>query len=619
VTNGLAGALSPFTNPWTTWSTAPLFALAFAVGTVCLALHVTALAPRLPDDAAARRSLAVSLALFGAAFALRLLWPERVHYTFNDEYEYLDHAQRLLDTGSYRLWTGPPAGVALLALAFAAFGPASEVAFLLTIVLASATPPVLYGLLRRLGVDHAVSLVAAVLLVVMPLHVKHSASASIEIPSLLLLLGAIGTFTAMLRAPGWLNATSLATCLFLALTVRVENWALAVVLPVVAWRLRDQVRRPRPGQLALVALAVVLAAAYVPGILDAPIRYSLWWKSRLPPGELLLVNLGFWIGPEPALRKLALLLAMVGFVSGDRRNPTATLVLLWLALVLSVLFVLYGLNIGWLEEAHQPPPWGVRGAGHDMFRFDVLLLPAFVLLLANGVVALVRAVLALLRGSGAAARWPRRVRLGVAATIAALPVVLLGWRGEWRSYAPIEFVASPYNRRFEIKELRVLRDMLSRLPRGARLYVLPPTEGVWIDGIAARPLATLPTEVSLPGSGPAYVYVNGRQLAVAELRRAFESVSARVPLRDVESRVDVGDRFLLLVAAPPAAAAQPARQPANVQHPPARQPANVQHPPARQPANVQHPPARQPANVQHPPARNGDVQPPPARTADAQR
>jgi len=173
VTTGLAGAISPFSNAWTTWATAPLFALAFAAALVCAALHAVAFARRLPDDADARRSLAVGVALFVGALALRLLWPERVHYTFNDEYEYLDHAQRLLESGAYRLWTGPPAGVALDALAFALFRPSSGVAFLLTIVLASLTPPALDVALRGLGVDRTVSLVAAVLLVVMPLHVKH--------------------------------------------------------------------------------------------------------------------------------------------------------------------------------------------------------------------------------------------------------------------------------------------------------------------------------------------------------------------------------------------------------------------------------------------------------------
>lgn len=542
MTTGLAGAISPYTNTWTTWATLPLFALAFAAGLACIALHAAALVRRLPRDADARRSLAVGVALFVAALALRLLWPERVHYTFNDEYEYLDHAQRLLDGGAYRLWTGPPAGVALDALAFVLFGPSTDVAFLLTIVIASLTPPALHAVLRSLGADRAVSLVAAALLVVMPLHVKHAASASIEIPSLLLLLLVIGTFAAQLRRPTWPNAATLALCLFLALTVRVENWALVVVLPVVAWLLRGEARAPRAGHVALVALAAGLAATWVPGILDAPIRYLPWWKSRFSALELLAVNLGFFVGPDPWVRKAPIVVALVGLVAGLRRNRVATLVLLWLALVLSVVFVLYGLNLGWVEEAHQPPPWGARGDGHDSFRFDVLLLPAVVLLLADGIVALARAA------------RTNRAALGLGAVVL---LVLLAWRGEWRAADPRAFVASSYNRRFEIKELRFLRDALAAAPQGARLYVLPPTEGVWIDGMAARPIAALPAEAAA-ASGPAYVYVNGRQLAVPDLRRSFEAVSARVKLREVEHRVDAGDRFFLMRAEPAAGPAAPA-------------------------------------------------------------
>ncbi|MBY0276175.1 hypothetical protein K2Z84_12585, partial [Candidatus Binatia bacterium] len=498
MTTGLAGAISPWTNAWTTWSTAPVFALAFAAGLACVVVHGVAFGRRLPHDADARRSLTVGVLLFAAALALRLLWPERVHYTFNDEYEYLDHAQRLLHDGRWLLWTGPPADVALFSVAGALFGPSSEVAFVSTIVLASLTPPLLERLLRRLGADRTVALVAALLLVVVPLHVKHAASASLEIASLLLLLLVLDTFVTLLRGPGALAATSFAISLFLALTVRVENWALVMILPVVAWLLRAEVRRPRAGQVAAVVLAVVLAALYVPGILDAPIRYLPWWKSRLPWPALLANNLGFWIGPDPLVRKVPLLLGLIGMVAGLRRNRVATIALVWLACVLSVLFVLYGLNIGWTEEPHQPPPWGARGAGHDMFRFDVLLLPAVVLLLANGLVALGRAARALLSGvgEGTVARWPRRTRHGMAALGAVALAALLAWRSEWRSYHPLAFVASPYNRSFEIAELRFLRDALAALPRDARLYVLPPAEGVFVDGIAARPLAALPGDAA---------------------------------------------------------------------------------------------------------------------------
>jgi hypothetical protein len=550
VTTGLVGTLSPWTNAWTTWATAPLFALAFAASLVCLALEGFPCAQRATADSEARRSLLVGLALFASGLVLRLCWPDRVHYTYNDEYEYLDHAQRLLHTGEWRLWAGPPAGVALYALGFVLFGPSSGVAFAVTIVLASATPPVLLVLLRRLGVDRTVSLVAAMLLVLMPLHVKHAASASLEIASLLLLLVVLLAFVAELRAPRWRGAVALATALFLALTVRVENWSLLLVLPVVAVLLRREATRPPAGHVVLIALAVALAALYVPGILDAPIRYVAWWKSRLPATDLLIVNLGFWIGPDPMLRKLPLLVGLIGLLAGLRRNRLATVVLGSLTAVLSLLFVLYGLNIGWVEEAHQPPPWGTRSAGHDMFRFDVLLLPLVVLLLANGLVALARAARALQRGDGVAARWPRRTRLVVLASGAAIMLALLAWRDEWRAYHPLAFVASPYNRRFEIKELRFLRETLPALPSGATLYVLPPAEGVFVDGIAPRALASLPDDVAGHGAAAAYVYVNGRQLALPDLRRSFAEVSARVPLREIERREDSGDRFFLLVAEP---------------------------------------------------------------------
>lgn len=565
MTTGLAGAISPWTNAWTTWSTAPVFALAFAAGLACLLVHGVAFARRLPRDAGARRSLVVGVLLFAAALALRLLWPERVHYTFNDEYEYLDHAQRLLHDGRWLLWTGPPAGVAFLSVAFALLGPSSEVAFVTTIVLASLTPPLLERLLRRLGVDRTIALVAALLLVVVPLHVKHAASASLEIPSLLLLLLVLDTFVTQLRAPSALAATSLAIGLFLALTVRVENWALVMILPVIAWLLRAETRRPRAGHVALLLLAVVLAALYVPGILDAPIRYLPWWKSRLPWPALLATNLGFWIGPDPLLRKVPLLVGIIGLIAGLRRNRVATVALVWLALVLSLLFVLYGLNIGWTEEPHQPPPWGARGAGHDMFRFDVLLLPTVVLLLANGLVALGRTARALLAGTGdgAPARWPRRTRHAVAALGLVALATLLASRDEWRSYHPLAFVASPYNRSFEIAELHFLRDALAALPRDTRLYVLPPAEGVFVDGIAARPLADLPREAARAGDAPAYVYVSGRQLAVPDLLRAFGTVSGQVSLREVARREDGGDRFFLLAVERPAspAAGAPARSP----------------------------------------------------------
>ena len=75
---------------------------------------------------------------------------------------------------------------------------------------------------------------------------------------------------------------------------------------------------------------------------------------------------------------------------------------------------------------------------------------------------------------------------------------------------------------------------------------------MWVDGVTSRPVALLPDEATAPGEGPAYVYVNGRQLAVPDLRRTFEALSARVKLREVAQRTDAGDRFFLLAVEPAA-------------------------------------------------------------------
>lgn len=542
MTNGLLSALSAPANAWTTVVTWGLFSAAAVLALLCLARSGASLAARLARERDARRDLALGVGLFLVALVLRLWLPERVHYTYNDEYEYLDHAQRLLATGAYRLWTGPPAGVYAYALAFAAFGPSSDVVFLLTIVVASLSAPALAWALRTLGAGRAVASLAGLLLAVAPLHVKHAASASLEVLSLLAILLVVGTFATLLRAPGWWQAWAFATGLFVALTVRVENWALLPLLVLLAALLRRECPPLRAGLLLPALGAVALAALYLPGVLDAPIRYEPGWKSRLPFASLLGVNLGFWVAGDPWLRKLPLVVAAVGLAWGLARSRTATVFWLAFATLYSVAFVLYGLNVGWLEEAHQPSPWGARADGHDMFRFDVLLLPAVLLLLASGLVALAGAARDLLRGDRFAARWPVPARLAAVTGGGLVLVGLLASGGEWRSYRPLTHVASRYNRGFEIAELRFLRTALAR-HRGT-LYALPPAEGVFVDGIAARPLAELGGPGD-PASPRRLVYVNGRQLAVPELRQAFVAAVERHRLAEIERAMDGRDRFFL--------------------------------------------------------------------------
>lgn len=538
-------------DAWTASSTWWVFVLFAALGAAALALRGGRFLGRaVSGDADARRALAAASALLAASLALRWLVPEGVHYTFNDEYEYVAAARTLVASHRYALPSGPPAGIFVWALAFLPFGTATGVVFATTIVVASLTPPALLWMLRVLRVDRTVALVAAALLALAPLHVKHAASASLEVLSLLFVVLTIGTFVELLRAPGAVASACFAASLFFALTVRVENWALVALLPLVWWLWRSEVRVPSPAWLALPAASLVLAAAYLPGILAAPIRYEPWWKSQLPAGALLATNLAFWFGGDLWTRKVPLLLAGVGLVAGLRANARA--MLLWLAFLLlySVVYVLYGLNVGWLEEAHQPPPWGARGAGHDMFRFNVVLLAPVVLLLAYGLAALARGAASALRAAPPGA--PRRP-LGVAGLAGAvvLLVLLLAWRDEYATYHPLQFLESPYNRGYEIAEFRFLRDATAGVAPGARLYLAPPAAGIALGGVETRPLAALEVDVGRDAAaGVALLYVSGRQLGVPGVRARIEALRRRHDLQEVTRRRVGRDVFQLFVVRP---------------------------------------------------------------------
>ncbi|HEY8514623.1 MAG TPA: hypothetical protein VIS07_03810 [Candidatus Binatia bacterium] len=554
--DGLLRLAGAFTASATWW----VFLLASAVGCVVLVLRLASFVRRLATgDADARRRAFVSCALFAIAFAVRWLLPERTHYTFNDEYEYVAYARTLLATHVYGLPSGPPAGVFLWALAFVPLGVSTHAVFTTTIVLGSLTPPALAWMLRVLRVERAVALTAAVLLALAPLHVKHSASASLEVLSLLCVVLAVGTFVELLRTPGLLRSVCFAVSLFFALTMRVENWALLALLPLVWWLWRDEARLRSPVSALFVppALAVAVAAVYVPGILAAPIRWEPAWKSRLPAAKLLLTNLAFFVGGDPWTGKVPLVLGAVGLVAGLRTRARA--VALWLAFLLlySVIYVFYGLNVGWLEEPHQPPPWGARGAGHDMFRFNVVLLAPVVLLLAYGLVALARGAWAALRVDVDGRRRPLRVAALAGGVV--LVAVLLAWRGEYATYRPLELIASRYNRGYEIAELRFLLDATASVAAGARLYLPPPAQGIVLGEIETRPLAALHVDLARGNTGgEALLYVSGRHLGVSGVRTRIATLQRRFELHEIARRREGPDTFQLFALRPRkrAAAAQ---------------------------------------------------------------
>ena len=413
---GIGQTLIGITTTWTTLSTGWVFVVASWAGVLCLVVRGTSFARRLAGrDPAARRGLLIGLALFAVAFVLRWILPERVPYTFNDEFEYVAAARRLADSGLFVLTSKPPAIVFVGAQGLAWLGPTFDAVAGMVILLASLTVPVLYWVLRGQRVAPPVALLSAVLLALAPLHVKHAATPSAEIVSLLFLLLAIGTFQEFLRAPGRVHALGFAVSLFFALTSRVENAAVILLLALLAGLWRTEASRPGLGSCALFALVLAAAAAYLPGIAASPDHSETWWKSGLPLVQRVVVNLGFWIGNEPMTRKLPLIVLVAGLVSAFARRPRVATFWLAFLLLFSAIFAFYGLNLSWVGEPGPSAEWSDRRAGHDMFRFNVILLPAVTFFAASGLVEFWNAALASLRARSADRGMPRVARFGVLA------------------------------------------------------------------------------------------------------------------------------------------------------------------------------------------------------------
>lgn len=496
------------------------------------------------ERAARGRETAVALALLAAALAARLLLAERVPYTYDDEYTYLAAARHLLKTHSLDYAFTPPLGVFLYALAFElARVVSSDVAFLATIALGSLTAPVLYGTLRAMRVPRGAAAAAGGVIALAPLHIKHSGAASLEVLSLLLLLLALWSFAAFLRRPGGSRTACFALALFGALATRVENAALLAFLPAVAWLLRARARRPTRRDLVAVGVAAALGLAYLPGVVGYLSAIPRWPRATLSPLELLASNLLFWLGGEPALRKIPALALALGLARALRREPRVALIWIGLFGLLSAIYFAHGENLGYALDPGHPGPWGERSRGHDMFRFDVPLLAPVAYVAGHGLAAagswLAEGARALLRaGPGRAAAAARA--LALVAALAGLGVA----GGEAGSYAPLSFLRSPYNRAYQIEEFRFLRRELAARGPVERFYFLgEPSELTLVGG--AEGVSLLADEgPAMPPPG-AILYLRSWDAAEPSRRRRLERIVRRLELRELAAERFRGARLAL--------------------------------------------------------------------------
>ncbi|MDG2308025.1 MAG: glycosyltransferase family 39 protein [Candidatus Binatia bacterium] len=520
---GLAQSIATASQSITEVGTWWLMSAVLLVGVGCIIGQASSLRTERGSD----RGLLIAGLLFVGALLVRALLPPWTHYTYNDEYLYLRYAHELGESGTFSFENQPPLLIYLYALAFRGFSASAQTTSAITSIAGSLTVAALYGCLRSLRVDRTVAVLAAALLAVHPLHVKHSGASSLEVMSLLFLVASVGTFARWLRTNGTLSLLSFAVCLFGALTTRIENFALVPIFGGLALVGLEDQRRPTLYEFSMLGLVVLTAGLYLPSVLLFHGDQAGWWKSELSAVALLANNLKFWIGGGLSVGKLPFLLLAGGVVGSWRTSRTACVTWLVLLFTYSAIYVVHGANLGYHHESTHPPYFAARASGHDMFRFNVPLLPAIVFFLASGIVSWVSLIDSTLR------KITARTAPAVSVAILILAgAVLLGASGEYAAYDPAGFIGSAYNRPIERAEFEFLETELRSAPRPVRCYMLPAsTEPFLRDGIEIVAVNHA-DEISVDGMS-SFFYVNSAQLMNPRLRTAFDQVRRKFSLDPV--------------------------------------------------------------------------------------
>ena len=244
------------------------FALAnLLVLAVALAASRRELAACVPRSGRERHALLLVLLL---AFGVRALNPYRPVPRMDDTF-FRDQAEGLVhhhlnvicalgEMGDCQRFGGfKSIGYPLiLSLASVLLGFSDVAARLIGVVGGTATVACVYLLMRQLDRDHHEAFVAALVLALLPMHVRFASVTLAEVPSVLTeclaVLAAVIHVRTGRSASGWLAAS----CLALHVTIRVENPLAIVPLLVVYWWGWGHVRA-RPSPLPwLVALVLVV-------------------------------------------------------------------------------------------------------------------------------------------------------------------------------------------------------------------------------------------------------------------------------------------------------------------------------------------------------------------------
>lgn len=191
-------------------------------------------------------------------FILRLWLVPHTHHVFYDEYIHVNIAQNFLHMGklsltlqgapgaqeAYTLPMWPPAYHYLLSVVFSVFGATESVAFHFSALIGALSVAVMFLFLFLLWRDELTALAGAFMFNLIPAHLKFSGGSETGIFSLFLILWALSAALIYARRPGTKSALFLVVALAAALYARPENGLLLLLIPLIAFLIRDKSNLP---------------------------------------------------------------------------------------------------------------------------------------------------------------------------------------------------------------------------------------------------------------------------------------------------------------------------------------------------------------------------------------
>jgi 4-amino-4-deoxy-L-arabinose transferase-like glycosyltransferase len=176
-----------------------------------------------------KKTWLILITIFICALSLRLFIPEIRHIMYIDEGMYMEAGKNMLNTGSQMEYAKPIGWSFLLSLVFGIFGINNWVALYTSLFLGALTIVLMFFVTFLITKNKPLSLFASFIFSLIPVHIRWSASAETNVPSLFFVLLSLFFCLLYYESPKksllWLSLVSIS----FASQFRVENYSLFVI------------------------------------------------------------------------------------------------------------------------------------------------------------------------------------------------------------------------------------------------------------------------------------------------------------------------------------------------------------------------------------------------------